>query len=206
LKFIMYRFIVCVAVVLFMHCASPVLKVEMELPEAGRSIVVGAILVENDGIDDLYQAKTSNTTVVVVGRHTQDGKEVSDGYRLKTDKNGYFFIPNVPPGAYVLKGIEVDVGFTNRMMISSRWEGNSQVYIPADYMIDYTVRVWPDEVKEPVIDMGIHYFKLDHAGRIYHDQFVILQNAVLGLKGIRHTMARPKKYYENLYPESKWFE
>ena len=115
-------------------------------------------------------------------------------------------MPNVPPGAYVLKGIEVDVGFTNRMMITSRWEGNAQVYIPAGFMIDYTVRVWPDEVNERVIDMGVHYFKLDNAGRIYHDRFVTLQNTVLGLEGVHHTMKRPKKYYEDLYPESKWFQ
>lgn len=206
MKIFIYWSMMCIALVMFGDCASPVMKVEMELPETGRSIVVGAILVENDGIDDLYQAKTSNVTAVVVGRYMQDGKEVSEGYRLKTDKNGYFFIPNVPPGAYVLKGIEVDVGFTNRMMISSRWEGNSQIYIPADYMIDYAVRVWPDEEKERVIDMGIRYFKLDKAGRIYNDQFVSLQDVVLGLKGIHHTMARPKKYFEDLYPESKWFQ
>ncbi|MBN2008795.1 hypothetical protein JW960_05580 [candidate division KSB1 bacterium] len=188
-----------------LSCTSTSTQFVVKKPEAGKSIIVGAILVENDGIDDLYQSKTSNITVVVVGKSVQGGQEISQGYHVKTDKNGYFAIQNVPPGAYVLKGIEVDVGFTKHYLITSRWEGNRQYYIYADQMIDYNVRTWPEATELKVIDVGINYFKLDNAGRIYYDRFKLLHNTSLGIKDKYYTMTQPRKYFQEQYPEMEWF-
>ena len=202
----MFYVLTSFGILLIVGCAATVSKVEMQEPELGKSLLVGAVLVENDGIDDLYQSKTSNINVIVVGRNVEDGKAVEKGYRLKTDKNGYFFLSNVPAGTYILKGIEVDVGYTNRMLISSRWEGQRQIYIQGGYMIDYNVRYWPEPDMGRVIDMGIHYFKLDNAGRIYHDTFPFLHNTILGLKDVVHTMSSPSKYYRDKHPDSLWFQ
>ncbi len=180
-------------------------KMVFQEPEAGKSLLVGAVLVENDGIDDLYESKTANITVVIVNKFIQEGKEGSKGYRIKTDKNGYFLIPNVAPGSFVLKGIEVDLGFTERFIISSMWEGNRQIFFAGANMIDYNVRIWPPERNEKIIDLGINYFKLDNAGRILYDSFKSLNNNVLGLKDKRYTMPTPGNYYQAKYPESKWF-
>ncbi len=172
-------------------------------PEPGKSLLVGAVLVENDGIDDLYESKTSNITVVIVHKFTQNGKEQSQGYRIKTDKDGYFMMPNIPPGSFVLKGIEVDLGFTNRYIINSMWEGNRQIYFDDGKMIDYNVRIWPPETTEKIIDMGINYFKLDRAGRILSQNFKALSNNMLGLENKSYTMPSPVDYFKEKYPELK---
>ena len=181
-------------------------KMVFQEPEAGKSLTIGAVLVENDGIDDLYEAKTSNITVVIVNKYSQDGKEVSKGYRIKTDNNGYFIIPNVSPGSFVLKGIEVDLGFTERHIISSMWEGNRQFFFAGANMIDHNVRIGPAESKEKIINLGINYFKLDNAGRILYENFKALNNSVLGLKDKSYTIPNPVDYYKQKYPESKWFQ
>ncbi|MDZ7376629.1 MAG: hypothetical protein ONB13_08405 [candidate division KSB1 bacterium] len=181
-------------------------KLVFQEPEAGKSLLVGAVLVENDGIDDLYESKTANITVVIVSKFSQEGKEESKGYRIKTDKDGYFMIPNIQPGSFVLKGIEVDLGFNERYIISSMWEGNRQIFFTGANMIDYNVRIWPPENNEKVINLGINYFKIDNAGRILYDNFKSLNNNVLGLKDKRHTMPSPVNYYLTKYPESKWFQ
>jgi len=178
-------------------------KMVFQEPEAGKSLLVGAVLVENDGIDDLYESKTANITVVIVNKFIQEGKEGSKGYRIKTDKNGYFMIPNVAPGSFVLKGIEVDLGFTERFIISSMWEGNRQIFFAGANMIDYNVRIWPPERNEKIIDLGINYFKLDNAGRILFDSFKSLNNNVLGLKDKRYTMPAPIDYFKEKYPALK---
>lgn len=180
-------------------------KMVFQEPEAGKSLLVGAVLVENDGIDDLYESKTANITVVIVSKFAQDGKESSKGYRIKTDKDGYFMIPNVQPGSFVLKGIEVDLGFSERYIISSMWEGNRQIFFTGANMIDYNVRIWPPENNEKVINLGINYFKVDNADRILYDNFKSLNNNMLGLKDKRYTMPSPVNYYKAKYPESKWF-
>ena len=196
---------IIITICYLLSCATTSTQFIIEKPEAGKSIVVGAILVENDGIDDLYQSKTSNITVVVVGKSVEDGQETIQGYRVKTDKNGYFAIQNIPPGAYILKGIEVDIGFTNRYLITSRWEGNRQFYVYENQMIDYNVRVWPEMLSSKVIDLGINYFKLDNAGRIYNDRFKSLNNSRLGLNNKYYTMPQPEKYFQEQYPAMEWF-
>lgn len=176
-------------------------KLVFQEPEAGKSLLVGAVLVENDGIDDLYESKTANITVVIVNKFSQEGKEESKGYRIKTDKDGYFMIPNVQPGSFVLKGIEVDLGFNERYIISSMWEGNRQIFFTGANMIDYNVRIWPPENNEKVINLGINYFKVDNADRILFDNFKSLNNNVLGLKDRRYTMPSPANYYRAKYSE-----
>ncbi|UCE06926.1 MAG: hypothetical protein JSW07_02485 [bacterium] len=195
-------FLLSAVLVIMISCSTTQQFVFRE-PEPGKSLLVGAVLVENDGINDLYESKTSNITVVIVHKFTDEGKQQSKGYRIKTDKDGYFMIPNVSPGSFVLKGIEVDLGFANRYIISSMWEGNRQIYFDDGKIIDYNVRIWPPEATEKIIDMGINYFKIDRAGRILFQDFEALNNSILGLKIKSYTMPCPVDYFKEKYPELK---
>jgi hypothetical protein len=177
-----------------------------ESPQAGKSILVGAILVENDGLEDVYEAKTANITVVIIGKSEANGTEVTEGYRVKTNPDGYYMIQNVPPGAYVIKGIEVDLGYETRMIISSRWEGNSQYYYPGDMMIDHTVRVWPRATNQRVIDMQIRYFIIDASQVIQFDVIKSLNDAKLAIPDNRYTMAEPETYFREKFPDWEWFK
>jgi hypothetical protein len=181
-------------------CAATILQFEMQEPQAGNTLVVGAVLVENNGIDDVYEATKSKIIAIVVGKHMKNGEEVIEGYRLQTDENGYFYLPNVPQGAYVLKGIEVNVGYSGPMLISSRWDGPRQIFIPGGQMINYVVRNWPEKIKKPILDMGITYIMVDLSQRIYSDHFPALDNNVLALQNTRHTMVNPKDYFREKYP------
>jgi len=195
-----------VIAVLFIRCASSVSGLIIQEPLEGKSLLVGAVLVENDGIDELFQLKTSNIVVIIVSKYTENGKEQTEGYRIKTDKNGYFMIQNVHPGAYVLKGIEVDVGYTNRVFVTSMWKGDMQHYLRGSGIIDYIVRVWPPENPDRIINMNINYFMIDNAGRVYYENFKALKNTKLRLKNQRHTMANPESYFKENYPDLGWFE
>ena len=46
--------------VCLISCGGAVKQLKMQEPEAGKSIVVGAVLVENNGIDDMYKAQKAN--------------------------------------------------------------------------------------------------------------------------------------------------
>jgi len=204
-KMIIY-FSLLIVPVLFLECASSNRGLVIQRPEKGKSLLVGAVLVENNGIDELYRSKTSNITVVVVGKYVENGKELTKGYRVKTDKNGYFLIQNIPPGSYVLKGIEVDVGYTNRAFVTSRWEGDMQHYYRSGEVIDYIVRVWPPPNMGKIINLNINYFMLDNAGRVYYNNFKALKNTVLALKDHRYTMVNPETYFKEKYPDLGWFK
>jgi len=190
--------------VLLLNCA-PTQKFTAESPQPGKSLLVGAILVENVGLEDVYEAKTAKINVVIIGKSTENGREVTQAYRVKTNADGYYMIQNVPPGAYVIKGIEVDLGYETRMIISSRWEGNRQQYYPVSLMIDNTVRYWPQASDKRVIDMRIRYFRIDAAKRIVYDDVKSLSNAQLALEDKRYTMPDPEDYFSEKFPDWGWF-
>lgn len=193
------------AALLLLDCTASQ-KFTAESPQPGKSILIGAILVENDGLEDVYEAKTANITVVIIGKSETNGKEVTQGYRVKTNPDGYYMIQNVPPGAYVIKGIELDLGYETRMIISSRWEGNTQYYYPGDMMINHTVRVWPPSSNQRVIDLQIRYFIIDASQVVQFDVIKSLDNAKLAIPDNRYTMADPETYFREKFPDSEWFK
>ena len=127
-------------IIILAGCGGSATQLIMQEPEDGKCVVVGAVLVENNGVDDFYDVVNSDITVVLVGKSILNGEESIEGYRLKTDENGYFFLPNVPQGAYVLKGIEISLGYKGLTLITSRWDGSRQIFLPTANMIDYVVR------------------------------------------------------------------
>ena len=195
--------LIFLAIIILSGCGTGATQLKMQEPEEGKCIVVGALLVENNGVDDFYDVMKSEITVILVGKSIINGEESVEGYRIKTDENGYFFLPNVPQGAYVLKGIEVSLGYKGLTLITSRWDGARQIYTPAPNMIDYVVRSWPEEVLESVNDMGINYMMIDPSMGIYSDRYAELKNSTLALKDISHTMSNPENYYREKYPTIK---
>lgn len=189
---------------LILNCATSQ-KFSAETPQPGKSLLVGAILVENIGLEDVYESKTAKITAVIIGKSAENGSEVTQAYRVKTNADGYYMIQNVPPGAYVLKGIEVDLGYETRMIISSRWAGNRQQYYPVSLMIDNTVRSWPPASDQRVIDMRIRYFRIDAAKRIAYDDLQSLSNATLAIADKRYTMPDPESYFREKFPDWGWF-
>lgn len=178
----------------------------MEEPLPDKSLLVGAILVENTGLEEVNEAKKAGIVVIVVGKSIQDGKEVTQGYRVKTNQDGYYLIPNVPTGSYVIKGIELDLGYATHLLIGSYWDGDVQVYRPEQLMIDYTVQVWPAVLNGQIISLNIRYFRIDAALRIGYDSFKKIENASISLPQIQHTMTNPRDYFKVQYPLSAWFK
>jgi len=190
---------------LFLGCAATK-KVTLQEPQQGKSLVLGAILVENLGLEEVYESKTDKITVVLVGKWSENGVEKIEGFRCRTDENGYFMLQNVPTGIYVIKGIEVDLGFSIHMLLTSRWEGNTQIFEPTGTMIDYIVRVWPEMEANRITDLGIQYFRFNFSGSIYDKRFPQLRGIRLGLKDKTYTMSPPTQYFAQKYLDWQWFK
>jgi len=185
---------------------TPARPFVLEDPLPDKSLLVGAILVENTGLEEVYEAKKANIVVIIVGKTIQDGKEVTQGYRVKTNQDGYYLISNVPPGSYVIKGIELDLGFETHMLIGSYWDGDVQVYRPEQLMIDHTVQIWPAVSGGRIINLNIRYFRIDAAERIGYDSFKKIESAAVSLPQIQHTMTNPVEYFKTQYPATVWFQ
>jgi hypothetical protein len=204
-KFLLRFFLTALIAFNLFSCAGGKAFVPQE-PQEGKSLVVGAVLIENNGVEDVYEAKTSKITVVVVGKSEENGKEVVKGYRVKTDENGYFALQNVPKGIYIIKGFEADLGFQTHMVVTSRWDGKRQIFYPKQGMIDYTVREWPEGEPGKVFDMRIKYFLVDRAGRVADKQFKRLKDKRGIIPNKVYNMPSPVEYYKSKYANWGWFK
>ena len=201
-----YSFAILSVYLFLMGCTGSK-ELVMEKPQEGKCLIVGAVLAENLGIEERYESILENIHVVLVGKFIENGEEIEEGYRVKTDENGYFALQNVPAGSYVLKGFEIDVGFSTRLFVTSRWDGNTQIYYPGySNVIDYTVRVWPEPHTERIIDMEINYFMLDQAMRIANKKFNVLKDKQGNLSNATYTMKNPVDYFKTKYPQWEWFK
>lgn len=191
---------------LMMHCAGTGGGgISMEPPEEGQSAVVGAILVENDGFENYYRPIMSDIYVLLAAKSTVDGEEQTEGYRVQTNDDGYFILQNVPPGAYVVKGIEFYVGVGQTMRVTAEWEAGRKYYRLSNEELNYFVREWPEEEDSKVIDLGINYFLLDRAPRIANfNTFNALNDQELYLDQ-SYSMPNPVQYFGENFPESEWF-
>ncbi len=209
MKQLRYFFIFMVIGVLIGSCGTTRMGREftLEEPQPEMSAVVGAVIIENAGYDDYYRPIRRGIQVVVVGKSMQDGKEVREGYRVFTDENGYFMLQNVPPGAYIVKGVEFTIGVGQTMRVAAEWEAGRQIFRITDRELNYIVREWPLEQESKVINTSIHYFLIDRAPRVMAAQtFESVNDRSLALDQYTYTMQNPVDYFKEKYPDSGWFE
>lgn len=201
--------ILSIVALVLTSCAGTQMSREIvpEEPQPGMSAVVGAILIENMGMDDYYRPIKRAINVVVVGKSTVNGEEKTQGYRVYTDENGYFMLQNVPPGSYVVKGCEFTIGISTTMRVTAEWEANRKVFRITDQELNYIVRSWPPESDAKVINTDIHYFLVDRTPRIVGSQvFSAIDNQSLGLQEYTYTMKSPVDYFKEKFPDSGWFQ
>jgi len=199
-------FLLLVTGILFQQCAVTGNYVQEE-PQPEKSILVGAILVENFGIGEIYDSHTAGIAVKVVGKFMENGQEVTRTYRTKTDANGYYMIQNVDPGSYIVKGLEMNLVPNDRTYVTAIWDGERRFYEITEKQQDYAVRYWPPAKDGEVIDMGIMHFEvgITDRGHVLYNRFDELNNVKLQLPGIRYTMENPETYYKELFPDWGWF-
>ena len=111
-------------------------------------------------------------------------------------EKGYFLLQNVPAGPYVIKGFEADVGFQSRKIVTSRWDGRSQIFYPSNNIIDFTVRDWPEIQEGNIVNLEINYFMIDQANRVAHERFDYLQDKPGTFPDTKYTMVNPLNYYK----------
>lgn len=122
----MYRSKITIIVILtvFLSCASSTQSIPE--PEADQCILIGSIVLDIDGYKNQVMTVMSDIEVAIVGRYYKDGREKSFGGWTTTDENGFFYIPNVPPGDYALRGIQYnhistgDIQIVNELLDPNR--------------------------------------------------------------------------------------
>lgn len=223
MKYKIFLLMLLLSSLLFLLCAGENASMyrqsdKLEDPIDDSSILImGCLFVENMGIDEQYESIEKGNEIVLVGRYEVDGQQVVNGYHLKTDDNGYYFLPNVPKGSYVIKGARIYVANSFEINIISNWRTNEvSYYVPylQEGLIRHDVKYFPSPPKGRIYDFGITLFGIykgseesgpqGMANNVLYQSFRSISNQKFHI-GRKYTKPSPKEYFKEKYPDSKWF-
>jgi len=197
------RRVLLMPLVLFiLSCAGGIPSMEAPLP--GKNLIIGSIIFENKGYENRNDVYFENLDVAIIGIYEENGKEKVFGKWTTTDKNGYFFLPNVPDGKYALKAFRINMSGQAYVTVTNEFRSNVDNY-----------KVWPTEniaFSGTFFDAG----PVNHVINLKHNYFTFYLN-----QEIRHgaydridefkaangeVLSRPMifQYFMDTYPQSGW--
>jgi hypothetical protein len=191
-----------ISALIVMGCAGT--TTTLQEPTEGKNLIIGSIIFENNGYQNRNEVYTSNIEVAVMGIYEEDGKEKVFGKWTMTDKDGYFFMSNVPDGKYAVKAIRINLAGQAFFTIANEFRT----------MVD-NYKIWPSE---NVAFSGI-YFNTRPVERIInlkHNYFTFFVNQEIRYGAydmVREFQAsngemisRPLifRHFVEKYPESGW--
>ncbi|MFC1563174.1 hypothetical protein ACFL4Z_03905 [candidate division KSB1 bacterium] len=217
---IMKKVLLIILFSILLSCSSTApLSMEITNPKDNESIViVGCLIAENMGIEELFESIEYGTEVVLVGKCIINGIEETEGYSVRTDENGYFFLENVPKGGYVIKGARIFVANSFSVNVISHWRTlEIAYYVPylQEQLIRHDVTFVPQPPEGKVYNFGITYFGLHPgspepgaagvANTVLYQNFSYLENQELNI-GKKYTKSDPITYFKKRFPNSTWFQ
>jgi len=190
--------------ILIISCAGTLPS--MKEPVEGKNLIIGSVIFENNGYQNRNDIYYDNIEVAIIGIYKENGKEKVFGKWTRTDKNGYFFIPNVPDGRYGLKGLRINMSGQAFLTIVNEFRTLVDNY-----------KIWPSEN----ITFSGQYFDVKPQNRIVnlkHNYFTFFQNQEIRYGSYDkidqfqasngEIVSRPMifKYFIDNYPQSGWKE
>lgn len=191
-----------VLLVLIYGCAATLPK--LEEPVEGKNLIIGSVIFENNGYQNRNDVYFDGIEVAVIGIYKENGEEKVFGKWTVTDKNGYFFIPNVPDGRYGLKALRINMSGQAYLTIVNEFRTKVDNY-----------KVWPTEQ----VAFSGEFFDVKPQNRIInlkHNYFTFFQNQEIRYgsydkidqfqASTGELISRPMifKYFIDNYPQSGW--
>lgn len=176
----------------------------MAPPEEGKNFLMGSMLVENIGSNDRYTHFVKDIEVAILGFYDEGGKEKVFAKWVVTDTAGYFFIPNVPDGNYVIKGFRVDIE-TAFITIANDFRSGVSNYRRSSQNIAFAASGdhFENLSKNRVVNLKHNRFTLHEGGEVRHGRHDVVTNHKTVDGAI---IERPfiHEYFLEKYPDSGW--
>ena len=185
-----------------LNCAGSLTS--MKEPSEGKNLIIGSVIFENNGYQNRNDVYFSNLEVAIIGIYNEDGNEKVYGKLVFTDKNGYFFIPNVPDGRYAVKGIRVNLAGQAYLTITNEFRTAVDNYqIQPTENIVYSGTLFDNRPNNRVINLKHNYFTIHPNSEIRYGAYDKIEE----FKASNGELLSRPLIYESFikkYPESGW--
>jgi len=191
-------------VMFFLSCAGGLTG--LKEPEPGKNLLIGSIVFENKGYQNRNEVFVDGIEVAIIGYYEENGKEKLFGKWLFTDKDGYFFIPNVPDGVYALKAIRVNMSGRSYLTIAKDYKtGVDNFQIQGNPEVAFSGTHFDIKQSNRIISLKNNYFTIHTNREIHHGAYDKIDEFKASTGDF---LSRPFifKYFMGKYPESSWYE
>ncbi len=185
-------------------------KTLQEPPTSENTIlIVGQVILQNNFYNtNQTEVVKDGIQVAVIGEVEKNGKKKIVGYWATTDPNGYFYLADVPPGNYNLKGIKGVVSRGTLVTITNPLKYTGSVFqIQPGEIVIFDGRVFPFKPQNRVIDLQHNLFVIDktseRTGNVNHMALLSLKHVKLVTGEVANEPPVPKYFLDN-YPNSPW--
>jgi hypothetical protein len=180
-------------------------------------MLMGDILVENMDRDLPFAEWNRTLKVVILGKE-------SDGsikhYTVETDRDGYYCLPNLPEGAYLLKAVIFQVPGERAQIIVNDFQSSATRYYLMRHPengVSYTADWFPPASENRLINHNIIWFGLkrsriaDMSMTSIGEVLVTTHSETFKTKrlwrdGYQYSRQVPLQYFRNKFPDSGWWQ
>ncbi len=189
----------------------------LEPPEDENVMIIGNVVVENINQEFAFDDWGMSAQIIIIGRGI-DG--TMRHYTITTDNKGYYCLPNVPPGQYVLKAVILPiVGEKPIKLVNDLTSSDSKFYRMRhpEQPIEYTATWLPSRVDDRIINFNIIWFGLraasisDISSKSIGETLVAKSKASLQgkrfySKGFPYTREEPLTHFKKRFPDAGWWK
>ena len=185
-------------------CAG--LQPRFEEPKNNTSVLlIGSVIVDVFEYHHITDTFKYATDVAIMGQVEENGRIKKKLFWTKTDSHGYFYISNLPPGEYGLKGFRVKILGSEDMItvVNDLSDSTDHYNVVSKPVIKKAGNYFPYKPKSRVVDFGHNYFFIDHGKDVHVKHLYRIKD--LRLVTGEYLTEQPVAYYfYNKYPKSTW--
>jgi len=188
----------------FWGCAG--FQPKFEDPKNDTSVLlIGSVIVDIFEYHHITDTFKYATDVAILGRVEENGKIKKKLFWTKTDSHGFFYLDNMPPGEYGLKGFRVKIlGSEDVLAVVNDLTDSTEYYrVISHPVIKKIGNYFRYKPKNRVVDFGHNYFFIDHGKEVHAKHLYRIKDLRL-VTGERLTEQPVAYYFYNRYPKSAW--
>ena len=174
-------------------------------PIEKKNLLIGSIIFDINGYLDTFLTVCDNIEVAVIGRYFEDGRLKNFGQWATTDKEGYFYIANVPEGEYAIKGFRVFVMGLGNLKIINELNDPRQNYFELrnEDIINFGGELFDTKSNRRIVNLNHNIFTIDHTEIIKFRRYERLRDYKLSTGEIIDSPPVPV-YFMDKYEGSAW--
>lgn len=189
------------------------------LPAPGEDtvMIMGCILLENVDQNFEFEYFDFPMKVVLLG---QTERGVVNHYTISTDRDGYYCLPNVPRGVYILKAVIFQVpGEQSNIIVNDYEYPDSKFYLTRhpERGVEYKSNWFATPPADRIINQNITWFGLKRSNMEDRNLVSIgevllnyyskdLSNERIMTDGHIYRRLAPMNHFKKTFPESDWWK